>query len=158
MKGEGKAALMNTVFGNGIWPSIVHLFSNNLTNLFICTCICKQRNHSTLSQNRQLLVPWPRSNLTKFKIIWFRKVSKWHVNNLRSKSSGFPGGSLVKNPPASAGDMGLIPDLSCCGATKPVHNNDWACAPEPGSLNYWAHVLQLLKHSTQPKINKIIFF
>ena len=25
--------------------------------------------------------------------------------------SGFPGGSVVKNPPANAGDMGLIPGL-----------------------------------------------
>ena len=25
--------------------------------------------------------------------------------------AGFPGGSVVKNPPAYAGDMGLIPDL-----------------------------------------------
>ena len=24
-------------------------------------------------------------------------------------------------------------------ATKPVHHNDWACAPEPVSRNYWAH-------------------
>ena len=24
---------------------------------------------------------------------------------------GFPGGSVVKNPPAKAGDMGSIPDL-----------------------------------------------
>ena len=24
---------------------------------------------------------------------------------------GFPGGSMVKNPPANAGDMGSIPDL-----------------------------------------------
>ena len=46
------------------------------------------------------------------------------ITYLRSKSSGFPGGSLVENPPASAEDKGLIPDLSCCGATKPMHNND----------------------------------
>ena len=26
-------------------------------------------------------------------------------------SMGFPGGSVVKNPPANAGDVGLIPDL-----------------------------------------------
>ena len=26
-------------------------------------------------------------------------------------SMGFPGGSVVKNPPANAGDMGLIPGL-----------------------------------------------
>ena len=29
----------------------------------------------------------------------FKKIMKW----------GFPGGSVIKNPPASAGDIGLIP-------------------------------------------------
>ena len=36
-------------------------------------------------------------------------------------------------------------DPTCCGATKPVHHNYWACALEPASHNYWAHVPQLLK-------------
>ena len=36
-------------------------------------------------------------------------------------------------------------DPTCCGATKPVHHNYWACALEPTSHNYWARVLQLLK-------------
>ena len=27
---------------------------------------------------------------------------------------GFPGGSVVKNPPANAGDAGLIPGLGWC--------------------------------------------
>ena len=34
----------------------------------------------------------------------------------------FPGHSVVKNPPANAGDMGSIPDSedpTCLGATKP---------------------------------------
>ena len=60
----------------------------------------------------------------------------------------FPGGGVVKNLPANAGDMRLIPgpeDPTCCRATKPVHHNYWACALEPTSHNYWAHVLQLLK-------------
>ena len=35
-------------------------------------------------------------------------------------------------------------DPPCCRATKPVYHNYWACAPEPGSCNYWAHVPQLL--------------
>ena len=42
----------------------------------------------------------------------------WQGNNFISlKSSSkdfrldFPGGSVVKNPPANAGDMGLIPGL-----------------------------------------------
>ena len=29
---------------------------------------------------------------------------------IKNKSQGFPGGSMVKNPPANAGDGGLIPD------------------------------------------------
>ena len=32
-------------------------------------------------------------------------------SHLRSHTVGFPGVSVVKNPPASAGDMGLISDL-----------------------------------------------
>ena len=34
---------------------------------------------------------------------------------------------------------------TCPGATKPVHHNCWACAPEPTCHNYWAQVPQLLK-------------
>ena len=36
-------------------------------------------------------------------------------------------------------------DPTCHRATKPVHNNYWACALEPVNHNYWAHVPQLLK-------------
>ena len=36
-------------------------------------------------------------------------------------------------------------DPTCCGATKPVRHNYWACALEPVSHNYWARVPQLLK-------------
>ena len=39
---------------------------------------------------------------------------------------GFPGGSVVKNPPADAGDTGLISgweDPTGCRATHPVHHN-----------------------------------
>ena len=36
-------------------------------------------------------------------------------------------------------------DPTCHGATKPVRHNNWACALEPASHNYWAHVPQLLK-------------
>ena len=34
-------------------------------------------------------------------------------------------------------------DRTWCGATKPVGHNYQACALEPGSCNYWAHVPQL---------------
>ena len=35
-------------------------------------------------------------------------------------------------------------DPTCCGATKRVRHNYWACALEPGSHNYWAREPQLL--------------
>ena len=44
----------------------------------------------------------------------------------KKKMRGFPGGSVVKNPPANAGDTGSIPDLAdptYCKATKPMHYN-----------------------------------
>ena len=31
------------------------------------------------------------------------------IHESKGPSVGFPGGSVVKNPPASAGDVGLIP-------------------------------------------------
>ena len=40
--------------------------------------------------------------------------------------TGFPGVSVVKNLPASAGDIGLILHLvrsTCCGAAKPMCHN-----------------------------------
>ena len=61
---------------------------------------------------------------------------------------GFPGGTVVENLPANAGDMGSGPgpeDPTCRGATKPVCHNYWACVLEPTSHNYWAHEPQLLK-------------
>ena len=34
---------------------------------------------------------------------------------------------------------------TCCGATKPVRHNSWACTLEPASHNYWARVPKPLK-------------
>ena len=36
-------------------------------------------------------------------------------------------------------------DPTCRGANKPMCRNYWACALEPASHNYWAHMPQLLK-------------
>ena len=36
-------------------------------------------------------------------------------------------------------------DPTCCEATKPMGQNYWACALEPGSHNYWANTLKWLK-------------
>ena len=38
-------------------------------------------------------------------------VCNW-LWNVSERKWGFPGDSMVKNPPAKAGDTGLIPDLA----------------------------------------------
>ena len=60
--------------------------------------------------------------------------SKDHL--LKHVFSDFPGGPVVKNPPANEGDTGSIPGLGrsyMLPATKPM------------CRSYWAHVLQPLQ-------------
>ena len=67
---------------------------------------------------------------------------------LKEHLQGFPGDAVVENPPANAGDTGSIPDPGRSHmrrVTKPVCHKYWACALEPASHNYLAHVPQLLK-------------
>ena len=78
------------------------------------------------------------------------------------KMQGFPGGTVVKNPPAGTSLVAqwlriYLPmqgtrvqalvrdDPICRGATKPMCHNYWACALEPVSHNYWACMPQLLE-------------
>ena len=54
-----------------------------------------------------------------------------------TRFGGFPGGSVLKNPPINAADVGLIliqEDPISHRATKPVHSY-WVCALETGSHN-----------------------
>ena len=37
------------------------------------------------------------------------RVNKVPKRNIKRKHGGFPGGTVVKNPPANAGDTGLSP-------------------------------------------------
>ena len=88
------------------------------------------------------------------------------MNGQSSMEGSFPGHSVVKSPPANAGDMGSIPDPedpTCLEATKPECYNYWACALEPRCLNDWSpkpwgHVpqqekpLQWEAHTLQPEI------
>ena len=69
-------------------------------------------------------------------------------NFIKTWFRDFPGGAVVKNPPANEGTRvrALVwEDPTCHGATKPVGHNYWACALEPASHNYRACVPQLLK-------------
>ena len=47
------------------------------------------------------------------------------ITHLNYNNRNFPGGAVVKNLPANAGDTvrALVrEDPTCCGATKPVHH------------------------------------
>ena len=73
-----------------------------------------------------------------------QKPKRKHVSQngdelgIKQGTGGFPGGSVVKNLPASAGDTGSIPDTGrshMLQITKQVHHHCWACALEPGNFN-----------------------
>ena len=63
--------------------------------------------------------------------------------NLKSVSQGFAGGTVVKNPPANAGDTGSSPGPG--GSHMP--GSSWACAPQLQSLRSRAQEPQLLSPS-----------
>ena len=96
------------------------------TSVTICwCCVMKvQGQRPCIGQNRELSAEDPSAQ--------WRKVNGAAV-------SGLPGGSVVKNLPAAAGDGGCSPRpgrTPMSGAAKPLSHSYQACAPEPGSRNY----------------------
>jgi len=63
-----------------------------------------------------------------FRIVYNKPIFLYFQENviLKTHNTDFPGGPVVKNLPASAGDMGSIPGLedpTCHGKTKPEGHN-----------------------------------
>ena len=56
------------------------------------------------------------------------------MRNVKKKEQGFPGGAVVENLPANAGDMGLSPGL---GRSHMPWSN-WAREPQLLSLCVWS--------------------
>ena len=50
---------------------------------------------------------------------------------------GFPGGSVVKNPPANAGDMGLIPGLGRSPREGNGNPLQYSCLENPVDKGAW---------------------
>ena len=67
--------------------------------------------------------------------------------NFKKSLEDFSDGTVDKNPPANAGDIGSIPDLRISQRlqSKPVYHSYWACALEHTSHKHQAILLQLLK-------------
>ena len=58
----------------------------------------------------------------------------------KKKDTDFPGGPMVKNPPANAVNMGpslFQEDPTCHGATKPLSHNSWAHAAPQDKPPLW---------------------
>ena len=76
--------------------------------------------------------------------------SWYHVSSVfKSPSGNFSGGTVVKNPPCKAGDVGSISGWGtqspyAIGATKPVHPNYKVHVPQPKILH------DATKRLTQP--------
>ena len=63
---------------------------------------------------------------------------------------GLPCGSVVKNPPAGAGDTGLIPDPG----RSPIPQGNYTGVPQLLSLGSGARELQLLRpHALEPMLH-----
>ena len=67
---------------------------------------------------------------------WEPKINHGGGIHGTENGRGFPGGPVVKNPPASEGDTGLIPcfgEIPHTGATKPGHHNEEQPQPSHGN-------------------------
>ena len=69
--------------------------------------------------------------------------SQYFAFLIKSRLAGFPGGGVVKNPPANAGDTGSSPGL---GRSHMPRSNE-ASAPQLLSLRSRDREPQLLKHA-----------
>ena len=57
-----------------------------------------------------------------------------HITKYKKPIWGFPGGAVVENPPANAGDMGSSSGLG----RSHMPWSDWACEPQLLSLHIWS--------------------
>ena len=57
------------------------------------------------------------------------KDTDW-LNGYKNKTQGFPGGAVVENLPANAGDTGSSPGLG----RSHMPRSNWACEPQLLSL------------------------
>ena len=129
----------------------------------VCVCVCvliyrlSQEGHKKLLMimaplgNRNegkiyysLYVLSYFSNFVQCRYMTHSKINKWTIRiTYKSKKEieDFPGGTVVKNPPANAGDTGSSP-----GPGR-SHRPQINCAPQlyPCNHNYWVCVPQLLK-------------
>ena len=70
----------------------------------------------------------------KFLIPFHLSEENFKIFNLKNFLLGFPGGAVVENLPANAGDMGSSPGPG----RSHMPRSNWACAPQLLSLRVWS--------------------
>ena len=88
-------------------------------------------------------------------------LTKWLLGaQLKTSFRDVPGGPVVKNSPANAGDTGLIAGsgrfhmLRANWLTKPVSHNYWACAWSPGATAAEPERLEPVPHNRRSHRNE----
>ncbi|KAJ8779504.1 hypothetical protein J1605_012388 [Eschrichtius robustus] len=67
-------------------------------------------------------------------VIFLQLICKSEIiSKLKVKKEGFPGGTVVENLPANAGDTGSSPGLG----RSHMPQSNWACEPQLLSLRVW---------------------
>ena len=107
-------------------------------------CLCPMPLTTPLSWLSPLT--YPRTSTLSPAFIIRSMSTYWALSRTRLGSSLVAQWLRIRLPMQGTQVWSLVrEDPTCHGATKPMHHNYWACAPEPACHNYWARVLQLLK-------------
>ena len=75
----------------------------------------------------------------------------WMLGSPRFHKAGFPGGSVVKNPPASVGGTGLILGLERCPEEGNGNPLQYSCLGNPMDRGTWqltVHVIARVGHDS----------
>ena len=102
-----------------------------------CVAGTKQRKENTWSSDteRQLNSPW--SSEKKYSAFGHSAGDDSSERTYEAVHVGFPGGSVLKNPPASAVDTGLIPGLGKSPGEGHGNPLQYSCLENPMDRGAW---------------------
>ena len=72
---------------------------------------------------------------------WMSLGKDANISHFLCIHRGFPGGSVVKNPPANAGDVGLIPALRRSPGEGNGNPLQYSCLENPGDSGAWQAIV-----------------
>ena len=92
------------------WVLFSQTFSKKPLSAWTClTVYFKGKTFQLAEGNSCFSSKHPKGKTSGLQCTWVRLQPSLQPHSYRKESRGFPGGSVVKNPSASAGGVGLIP-------------------------------------------------